>query len=438
MQLTSQPSICVVGAGPSGLATIKNLRQCGLTDVTCFEACPEIGGNWVFRDDMAHSSVYETTHIISSRRLSSFDDYPMPADYPDFPSHAQVLDYFRSYARHFDLLPFVRPNTRVEQVVRGEDGRWVVTTAGPDGPGEHRFDYLLACSGHHWDPYTPDLEGAFSGEQIHAHAYKRAAPFRDRRVLVVGGGNSACDIAAETSRVSRKTCISMRRGYYILPKIIFGMPVDVAYRKLRNVPKPIRQKMVRWALRVAIGRWAKYGLKTPNCEPLEMHPTLNSDILSLIRHGKVHPKGGIKAANGERIVFEDGTAELFDVVIWATGYRIHFPYFDRSFIDWREATQVPLYLKMMMPEAPNLYLIGLFQPIGCIWTLADLQARVAALHITGRLERPHDLAERVAAEMAHPDWHFEKRPRHAVEVDYYDFRRRLLSEIAKAEQPQAS
>jgi len=422
-------SICVIGAGPCGLTSLKNLAQAGLQDIVCYEAGSQVGGNWVFRDAHGHSSIYETAHTISSKMLSQFDDFPMPADFPDFPSHKQILAYFQAYASRFNLAQFIRFRSRVLQVKRENGGRWQVTAESPEGEEIRTFDNLIVCSGHHWDPVVPELSGDFSGTQIHAHDYKCAEPFRDSRVLVVGGGNSACDIAVETSRLSRKTCISMRRGYYIIPKIIFGMPVDVAYSRLLFLPKPLRQRVLGLGLRLAIGRWEKYKLKKPDCRPMEMHPTLNSEILNLIRHGKIHPRGAIVVAKGNAVTFEDGLTEKFDTIIWATGYRTGFPFLGDMYREWTTAKRLPLYLKMMPVDSPNLYFIGLFQPIGCIWTLADYQARIAALQIAGQLKRPNNLPDLVKREMNSPHWRFQDHPRHAVEVDYHDFKAELLSEL---------
>src|SRR5438105_1155408 len=137
--------VCVVGAGPCGLATLKNLLAAGLTNVVCYDESDAIGGNWVFRDDTDRSSVYFSTHIISSKKLSEFEDYPMPADYPDFPSHRQLRAYFDGYAARFELEPYVRLRTRVEHVALGTDGRWAVKLS---GGGQELFDYLFVCSGH--------------------------------------------------------------------------------------------------------------------------------------------------------------------------------------------------------------------------------------------------------------------------------------------------
>jgi cation diffusion facilitator CzcD-associated flavoprotein CzcO len=210
MMGSAQAPICVIGAGPSGLATLKNLRQAGLTNVVCYEASDTIGGNWAYNEDEGHSSVYDSTFLISSKKLSQFEDYPMPDCYPDFCSHAQVLAYFQSYARHFELLPFIRFRTEVCHAQREADGGWRIRVAGPDGDSEERYSALLVCTGHHSKPFVPRYPGEFSGAMLHSHAFKTAAPFCGQRVLVVGGGNSACDVAVDVSRVAAARYASAR------------------------------------------------------------------------------------------------------------------------------------------------------------------------------------------------------------------------------------
>jgi cation diffusion facilitator CzcD-associated flavoprotein CzcO len=405
------------------------LGAAALSRVTCFEAGTEVGGNWVWRDAHGHSSVYASAHIISSKKRSQFSDFPMPDSYPDFPSRAQMKAYFEAYADAFGLKRFIRFSTRVTHAAREIGGRWRVKAAGPEGALEEVFDYLFVCSGHHSAPRVPQYPGQFTGEQLHAHSYKVAEPFADKRVLIVGGGNSACDIAVDISRVAKTAAISMREGYYIIPKLVFGRPVDVMYRRARWIPKPVRQWLFERGVRLIVGRFERYGLQQPNGRIMSMHPTLNSELLYLIRHGRIAPRVGIARLEGREVVFADGAREAFDTIIWATGYRIAFPFFDKSFIDWEEALALPLYLKMMRADVPNLFFIGLFQPIGCIWTLAELQAKIAALYITGALTPPEDMPLRIAREMHHPHWRFAARPRHAVEVDYYDFERALLREL---------
>jgi pyruvate/2-oxoglutarate dehydrogenase complex dihydrolipoamide dehydrogenase (E3) component len=178
-----------------------------------------------------------------------------------------------------------------------------------------------------------------------------------------------------------------------------------------------------------VGPLEKYGLQQPKTKLLETHPTLNSDILNALRHGKVFPRTGIKSLEGNSVHFDDGTAEEFDVIIWATGYHIRFPFLDKSVVDWDESGPIPLYLKMMHREIPSVFFIGLFQPIGCIWRLADHQARIAALQITGALSRPRDIHNLIEKEINWPHWRFDNALRHVVEVDYHDFRAQLLKEM---------
>jgi len=422
--------VCVIGAGPCGLTTVKNLVTLGLVNVVCYDDGEALGGNWVFTDRPDRVSVYESTHIISSKSYSDFEDFPMPADYPDFPSHRQMLAYFQSYAARFHLAPFIELRTRVEQATRRDDGRWSIRVSGPAGTREEVFDQLLICTGHHREPYIPDYPGTFTGQVLHSRDFKRPEPFRGQRVLVVGAGNSACDIAVDVARVAARSCLSMRRGQYLIPKIVFGRPIDVLFaRAKRKLPRFLLQPILGALLRLSVGPYEKYGLQQPQSGPLEMHPTLNSNILNALRHGTVTPRVGIDHFDGQAVHFRDGTIELFDVIVYGTGFKITFPFLDPSLVAWDPVKPPPLYLKMMHPTVPNLYFIGLFQPIGCIWRLADHQARIAALQIAGRLDRPANIAARVDHEVRAPHWHFDVTPRHAVEVDYHDFRRELLAEF---------
>jgi pyruvate/2-oxoglutarate dehydrogenase complex dihydrolipoamide dehydrogenase (E3) component len=429
---SGKPRICVIGAGPSGLTTLKNILAGGLRDVVCFEESDAIGGNWVFREETNRMSVYEATHIISSKALSEFEDFPMPHDYPDFPSHRQVLAYFENYAEHFGLRPYIKFKTRVTQASLAADGKWLVQVEGPDGPAEEHFDYIMVAPGHHREPSIPSYPGRFTGQSLHSCAYRRADPFRGKDVLVVGAGNSACDIADDISRVARRTCISMRRPSYIVPKLIWGFPIDVFCTFFRFLPKPIVPALFRFLLRVHIGAYDWYGLQAPTANPLSMHPTLNTGVLEALRHGRVLPRIGIDRFEGEDVHFKDGRAERFDAVVFATGFRTCFPFLPASVIDWESGRRPPLYLKMMHRSLPSIFFIGLFQPLGCIWTLADYQARIAVAQITGKLKRPNDLKARIEHEVRSPHWQFDPAPRHAIEVDYHDFRQELLRELARS------
>ncbi len=426
---TGSPKICVIGAGPSGITAAKNLLQQGLTNFTVFEKNSQLGGNWIFDEHNDHSSVYETTHIISSLHLSQFEDFPMPAGYPDYPSHHELLKYFNDYAEYFGVKEFIQFNTTVEKVTRGLAKEWHVTYRDEEGVHETTFDYLLIANGHHWDPLMPNVPGEFSGQILHSHQYKKAEPFKNKRVLVVGGGNSACDIAVEVARISEKACISIRRGQHVFPKFIFGKATDRAFEYINWLPFWCKQMVTAAVLRIVQGRYSKYQLKKPTSKPLEVHPTINSELLYFIRHGKIYTRQGIERLDGNSVYFVDGRKEAFDTIIFATGYKISFPFFSTDFIDYSTLTQIPLYQKMIHPEFDNLYFIGLFQPQGCIWPLADYQAKIAANMIAGRLEGPTDVLNKIKKETKKLRSRYKESTRHALEVDYKAFRQQLLKEL---------
>jgi hypothetical protein len=415
----------VIGAGPSGITAAKNLLQVGLRDLVVYDKNDQVGGNWLFSPAPGHSSVFETTHIISSRTLSQYSDHPWPPGSPDYPGHPELLAYFQGYARRFGVDRHVRFRTEVKKAEREAGGGWRVTLA--TGESE-RFDHLLVANGHHWDPRMPSYPGSFAGTLIHSHDFKSAASFKDRRVLVVGGGNSACDIAVETGRVSSFTGISMRRGYHFVPKFMFGVASDVLYEKLRFIPRRLRVRLVELLMWLNTGAPERYGLLKPDHPFMSTHPVVNSELLYFIRHGRIHPRPDIARLDGKAVHFVDGRIESYDVVIAATGFRISFPFFDPSLVDFSSG-DVPLYLRVFHRHLRDVYFIGLFQPIGCIWPLAELQARLVANHIVGNYRLPADLQRRIAREVDTIRHTFVQTPRHSIEVDYHPFQERLLREM---------
>jgi hypothetical protein len=426
MTANKEKKICVIGAGPSGITAAKNLLQVGFRNVVVFEKNDVVGGNWVYSERKGHSSVFSTTHIISSKSLSQYEDYPMPEDYPDYPSHEELREYFQSYARAFGVQELIKFNVNVERVQPIADGQWEVQTN--EKHGEYIFDAVLVCNGHHWNPRMPEYPGEFAGDYFHSHDFKNNKGMEGKRVLVIGGGNSACDIAVETSRVASYTAISMRRGYYFIPKFILGKPSDTLGGGLDWIPRKLRAKITKMLLKVAVGDVSQYGLEKPKHDVFEVHPVINSELLYFIRHGKIEPKKDISKFSGHQVVFTDGSMETFDIVIAATGYKITFPFFDRSFIDYTDGP-VPLYKHVFHPEHRSLFFIGLVQPLGCIWPLSDLQSKLAANYLAGHYQLPGNLQGEIDKMIRTTKSLFMDTPRHTVEVFYHDYRKELLKEI---------
>ncbi|OYU56170.1 MAG: monooxygenase [Chitinophagaceae bacterium BSSC1] len=416
--------VCVIGAGPSGITAAKNLLDAGL-NVTVYDFGKEVGGNWVFTEEESHSSVFETTHIISSKAFSQYDDFSMPEDYPDYPGHKQLADYFQAYAREFNLYPHIQFQTLVKSCERNAEGKWVVTIEKFGASSTRVFDALAICNGHHWQPRMPEYPGTFSGELIHSHVVKRFSRFAGKRVLVIGGGNSACDVAVESSRVASSVDMSWRRGYWIVPKFMMGRPADVFSAKINWLPRFIWQKVSALSLQLRNGKNELYGLPNPEAPLGSHHPTVNEDLFFSIRHGKIKPRKDIAKLEGNTVHFVDGSKGEYDSIVACTGYQITHPFFNKNLIDYSEGA-VPLWLRMMHPTIENLYFIGLFQPLGCIWPGSELQSKIMARELSGQWKRPKNVPALIQEELAHPDFEQIQTPRHTITVDYHKFRKRLL------------
>ncbi len=427
------PKIAIIGAGCSGITALKNCLDQGLTDVVCFEANTDIGGNWIYSPEESHSSVCETTHIISSKSLSAYLDFPMPEDYPDYPSHQQVLTYFRSYADHFGLREYIRFNVRVQNAALQADQSWQLTL---DDGTVHAFDFLLTANGHHHHARHPaGIREAFTGRYLHSHHYKTNRSFADERVLVIGSGNSGCDCAVEISRLAERVDISIRRPHYIIPKFFLGKPADTFNKGLQYLPAFIRERAQRMSLRFQVGKYADYGLEEPTDPVTKSHPTLNSELLYKIRHGKVTPRRGISQVEGKTVYFTDGSFAEYDTIVAATGYKITFPFFDKAMVNYEEADRIPLYLRMFHPGYPSLIFIGLFQPQGAIWPLSDLQSKIAATYLAGEYQLPDNLASLAEADSDHIEREFTRSKRHTIEVHYHSYKKRLEKELERGRVP---
>lgn len=419
--------IAIIGAGCSGLTAIKHVLEAGLQDIVCYEQSGQIGGNWAYSATPGYSGISRMTHTISSKALSQFSDFPMPADYPDYPSHQQILAYFQAYASHFQLEKFIRFNIAVRRVEKIDGERWRLFLS--DG-SQSEADYLLVANGHLTVPRHPEWRENFTGRYLHTHDFKTNEGLRNQRVLVVGAGNSGCDCAVEASHAASQVDISLRTPQYIIPKIVMGKPVDTFAASLQWLPQSVQSLLQKLSLRLQIGRYRDYGLPEPGFSPTQAHPTVNSAIFDKIRHGKIRPRPGIRRVSGNTVHFADGAAEQYDVIVAATGYKISFPFFDPDFIDWEESAQVPLYLRIFHPTHPSLFFAGLIQPQGCLWTLTEVQSKLIGRLLTGKINLPANWRELAIDEGS--DWarRFIARPRHSLEVHYYPYLKQLQRILA--------
>jgi dimethylaniline monooxygenase (N-oxide forming) len=436
--MATLPRVCVIGAGSSGIAAAKALHERDIP-FDCIEKSDRVGGNWVFGNRNGMSSAYRSLHINTSRERMEYSDFPMPKSYPDFPHHSHIAQYFDDYVDHFGFRDRIMFQTGVESAHRGDDGVWTVTL---DNGEARQYDALLVANGHHWDPRWPEpaFPGQFDGTQMHAHYYVENTDFRDKNVLVVGIGNSAMDIAVESSFVARKTFLSSRRGAYILPKYLFGRPLDqIGVNALTPIlPFSFRRAILMAMYRIGVGKVQDYGLPEPDHRLGEAHPTISADFLNRIAHGEMTWKPNVAELLGDRVRFEDGSAEQVDLIVWCTGYKVTFPFFDEEFIAAAD-NDLPLYRRVFKPGIDNLFFIGLLQPLGAIMPLAEAQGRWISAYLRGEYQLPP--RQRMEADIRKERDRMFKRyvasKRHTMQVDFdnylYDLRKELKAGATRAQ-----
>ncbi|MCR6711705.1 MAG: NAD(P)-binding domain-containing protein [Demequina sp.] len=403
---------CIIGAGPAGLAAARALKERGLP-YTHIEKNKGVGGLWDI--DADGSPMYESAHFISSKTLSGFTGFPMPGDYPDYPSYKQIYAYINAFADHYGLRDAIEFNTAVEHVEKLEDGGFRVTRANGEAT-EH--DQVIVASGVQWYPNIPAIPGNFAGEVRHTVTYRSPSEFNGKRVLVVGAGNSGCDIACDAGRNADAAFISVRRGYWFIPKHVFGKPADVFAEEGPTLPMWLEQFAFGKMLRVLNGDMTRLGLPKPDHKLFETHPILNTQLLHYLQHGDVIAKPAIESAEGNTVTFTDGTSVDVDLIMLATGYVHKVPFAQHLM----GSEQHPLMYMTAFSRTPGLYGVGFVETNGAAYVLMSQLSAMIASHIDDKAKRPEkyaDFEQRIQTDS--PDLSrgikFVDSPRHQGYVD---------------------
>jgi dimethylaniline monooxygenase (N-oxide forming) len=420
--------ICIVGAGSSGISSCQVLKARGL-EFDCFEKGSNVGGLWRYGNDSGLSSAYSSLYINTSRKVMEYKAYPMPADYPDYPHHSQIADYFDDYVDHFGLREHIRFRTEVTDVrpAGGGGGGWDVTT---DRGQTHRYRAVLVANGHHWNPKLPDYPGEFLGETTHSHHYRNSEGYEGKNVLVVGFGNSAVDIACDTSRVARQVFLSTRRGAHVVPKYLRGVPVDELVTPANSrLPFWVTRLMLTRLLKQAQGSMSDYGLPEPDHRLGEAHPTISSELLPAIGHGRVKPRPAIERLEGHSVRFVDGSEEQIDTIVWCTGYTITFPFLPPDVLEPKD-NEVPLYRMVVPPDLDGLFFIALLQPLGAMMPLAEAQSEWVADLLTGEAALPprEEMWKEISERRESLRRRYVKSTRHTIQVDFFPYLREIDKE----------
>lgn len=372
----------IIGAGPMGLAAARQLQRYAIPFVG-FEQHTDVGGLWDINNP--HSTMYESAHLISSKGTTAFAEFPMSAEVPHYPRHQQIGQYFRDYAEHFGLREHFQFNTRVVQLTRHGNG-WRLLSESRSEQREWFFEGVLIANGTLHRPNQPALPGAFAGELLHASAYKSADIFTGKRVLVVGCGNSACDIAVDAVHRAASVDLSVRRGYHFLPKFILGKPTDT-FGGAVKLPRRLKQLVDGLLVRAMLGKPSQYGLPDPDYRLYESHPVMNSLVLHHIGHGDIQPRGDIRQVDGHTVTFADGSQADYDLILQATGYKLDYPFIDRTELNWPQDCGAPqLYLNVFHPLHRNLFMLGMIEASGLGWQGRAEQAELVALVIRRQLQ----------------------------------------------------
>ena len=426
-------AVCVIGAGASGLAAIKNLREHGFA-VDCYERETSVGGAWNWRHD--RSPMYAGTHLISSRPLTEFPDFPMPDTWPDYPHHSQMLAYLERYAAHFGLGEHIWFGTEVVSVGPVGDGRWDVTTRSSGGVAlrVQRYSAVVVANGHNWSPKEPAYEGAsaYRGRMIHASAYKDPAQLRGRRVLVVGGGNSGCDIAVEAAQQAAAVWHSTRRGYWYVPKYLFGRPADQVNDLLLRwrLPLRLRQWLVRRTLRLTTGDVTRFGLPVPDHRPFESHPLVNSQLVYYVGHGRIIPVPDVVRLDEHSVELAGGRRIDPDLIINATGYLPRFEFLEPGLLSMDEDGRPDLHLHAFARRQPTLAVVGLLQGDAGLFPLVHWQSVAVARWLKLRQNDPAGAAALWRQETARSPRTWTRRnlvpsTRHWFEIGHVEYLRAL-------------
>jgi dimethylaniline monooxygenase (N-oxide forming) len=428
----SGKKVCVIGAGTSGLAMSRELRRRGV-DFDCFEKGSEVGGNWRIDNDNGAAAAYQSLCTNVSRRRMQYPSTPMPREFGDFVSHRDMARYLAGYADRHGVREHLRLGVEVTAATPVDAGGWTVITRSRDGRSvTGAYTALVVANGKDGVPFTPAIPGSFAGRVLHSQAYRSAEPFAGERVLVVGAGNSGCDIAVDVSAVATSTDLAMRRCVHVLPRHLNGQPVDALNGPLMNrLPWRVMEAGLGAMVRLRRGPYSAWGWPQPDHRILSGTPTVSSTILPAIRSGAVRLRTEAVGFDGHSVHFRDGAVGEYDSVVFATGYRLAFPFFDGDVSERLQATKngVPLYRHIVPPKVADLYLIGLVDPHAGHPPVVEMQAAWIADAITGRLNVPSGTVDPPQRRLKH---RLPAQEPDSVLIDRFGYTRLLAADRRRA------
>jgi hypothetical protein len=421
----------IIGAGAAGLICLKRFREAGV-DAVAVEGGSQVGGIWIYENDNGLSSAYSTLHINTDRRRTPFQDFPFPAGIQPYPTHWEMAEYFARYAEHHDLLPRIFFKTWVERVQPRTTGeaRWSIQLR--DG-GELLADNVVVATGHLSDPRHPEeLVAQFDGTYLHSHYYRKPDEFVGKRVAIIGIGNSAADISTDICTVTRSTVIVARSGVLIRPKFLFGVAYPDITLALQRwwIPGRVRKAVNDLACYVTHGSMERLGfVKLTE----KAHPTSSATIVNHILYNRIRVKNGIDRIEGRTIHFTDGTAEEFDYLIGATGYRISLPFLG-DLVEVQD-NHLDLYQRIAHPRRAGLFFAGFANasdfPLNFMF---ERQAEWILPFLLGEASLPSSAAmeAQIKGKREHVEEVYRNTPRHTIDEEMLPYTAELRRSLRRA------
>lgn len=430
--------IAVIGAGASGLPAIKTCVEDGVEPV-CLERTDDIGGLWNYRETCeGQACVMKSTIINTSKEMMCYSDFPIPREYPNFMHNSKVMEYFRLYAEKFNLRRYIRFETEVLKVSPvsefGESGRWEIEIKDlkTGNTSKETYDGVLVCTGHHAEKHLPHFEGEdeFQGQKVHTHDYRDYKGFDEKRVVIIGIGNSGGDVAVELSKVCKQVYLSTRRGSWVTHRVgDNGLPVDYLFNRhfIFDLQARLPRRLVNYVAESTLNKrfdHELYGLK-PEHRFDGQHVMVNDELPNRIASGGVVVKPNIRKLTRRGVEFEDGSFEDdIDVIIYATGYAFGFPFIDHKALAVKK-NQVNLFKYVFPPSIhpPTIAVLGCIQPLGAIMPISELQGRLAVKVFKGerRLPSEEEMWKDIAQKKLEMSMRYVETQRHTVQVDYVTF-----------------
>lgn len=372
-------TIGIVGAGVSGIGVARLLSQAGF-ECEVFEKGGQIGGVW--------TAGYHTFGLQTAKSLYEIPDYPIPENYPRVPSGEELQAYFENYAKDYNVYDKVRFNTSITHLEQQQNNRWVVhyTDQQTGSSAQKIFDFIVVANGLYFDPFIPELPGLekFKGNIIHSSEYRTPSLVTGRRVVVVGFGKSALDVAGDVAKFAKQVSLVYRKAHWPIPMDILDV-LDVRRIYLTRFAcafLPLYQRPGKWAKLLhrhlswlVSGFWRltesiiKFQYPLKECDAIANEPMeidiFNLDFLprkevyQLMRQGKIkNLRTSIKEFTEQSVVLENGEQIDCDVVIFGTGYKSNYSFLPEAFKKTQEDDGVYLYRHIIHPDLPNMAFIG--------------------------------------------------------------------------------